>query len=101
MTSKLPPIVSPASRARSISAIIRCSTPESAQCGGERVEIDRKAGRHAFDDRDERLTVRLARGEKSQHASFILSEIFATSGRRSRDLPSDLRGPESCTASRT
>ena len=53
----------------------------AAQLGGDRVEVDREAGRHAFEDRDERLAVRLAGGEKSQHAAFILSENIAASGR--------------------
>ena len=39
-----------------------------AQLGGDRVEVDREAGGHAFEDRDERLAVRLAGGQKSQHA---------------------------------
>ena len=45
------------------------------------IEVDREAGGHAFEDRDERLSVRLAGGEKSQHQSFILSEKTAASWR--------------------
>ena len=52
-----------------------------AQLRGHRVEIDREAGRNAFEDRDERLTMRLAGGEKSQHSSHILSEKIAAPGR--------------------
>ena len=39
-----------------------------AELGGERVEVDREAGGHAFEDRDERLAVRLAGSQKSQHS---------------------------------
>ena len=69
-----------------------------AQVGGDGVDVDGKTGRHAFDDGDERLAVRLAGGQKTQHAGFILSEKIASSGPRSRDRPSDPRGRVSCTA---
>jgi hypothetical protein len=52
-----------------------------AKRGGHRVEIDRQPGRHAVDDRHERLSVRLTSGEKSQHNRNILYELSATSGR--------------------
>ncbi len=54
----------------------------AAQLGGHRVDVDREARRHAFDDRHERLAVRFAGGQKSQHSAVILSEIIAASGRR-------------------
>jgi len=56
----------------------------AAQLGGDGREIDGKAGRDALENRDERLTVRLAGSEKSQHGRFILSEIIATSWRQRR-----------------
>ena len=55
-----------------------------AQLRGDRVEVDREARRHAFENGDERLAVRLAGGEKSQHRAFILSNSVETTsaGRR-------------------
>ena len=51
-----------------------------AKLRGDGVEIDREAGRHAFEDGDERLAVRLAGSEKTQHRSVILSEKIARPG---------------------
>ena len=52
----------------------------AAELRGDRVEVDREAGGHAFENHHERLPVRLAGGQKSQHDAFILSEKFAHSG---------------------
>src|SRR5882672_4481091 len=52
----------------------------SAQLGRDSVEVHRQSGRNALENRDERLAVRLAGSEKSQHRCLILSEIFARSG---------------------
>jgi hypothetical protein len=52
----------------------------AAQIGGDGLDIDREPGRYAFQDGEERFPVRLAGSQKSQHSSFILSEIFAASG---------------------
>src|SRR6185436_318153 len=52
------------------------------QLRGDRVEIDGESGGHAFENHHERRAVRFARGQKSQHWSFILSEKIAHPGRR-------------------
>ena len=52
-----------------------------AQLRGHRVEVDRQTGGHAFEDRDERLAVRLTSRQKSQHERLIVAEKIATSGR--------------------
>ena len=51
------------------------------QLGRDRFEIDRQTRRQAFENGDERLAVRLARCEKTQHRCLILSELFAHSDR--------------------
>src|SRR5262249_11753446 len=49
-----------------------------AQLRGHGVEIDRQARRHAFENRDERLSVRFSRGEKTQHPrSFYPKNLHA------------------------
>ena len=63
------------------------------QVRGDRVEIDRHAGRHAFEHRDERLPVRFAGSEKTQHTGRILYEISATSGLALAALESGVRTP--------
>src|SRR6266481_5870180 len=46
----------------------------AAELRGDRGELDRQSCRHAFEDRDERLAVRLAGRQKSQHERLILSK---------------------------
>ena len=62
------------------------------QFGGDRVEIDRQTGRHAFEDGDERLAVRLAGSEKTQHRGLILSEVFAHPDRAAAEFRVNSRG---------
>ena len=52
-----------------------------------------EAGRHAFEHRDESLSVRLTGGEKTQHTRLILYELFATFRRaaRARQAPHERR----------
>jgi hypothetical protein len=59
------------------------SVPEltSRQVSGEIFGGERKTGGDAVDDRDERLPVRFAGGQKTQHSRFILSEKIAALGR--------------------
>jgi hypothetical protein len=52
----------------------------TAELDGDLVDVDRQSCRHSIEDRDERLTVRLAGGQKSQHWGFILAEKNAPSG---------------------
>ena len=50
-----------------------------AKLSGDRVEVEREARRHPFENGDERLAVRLAGGEETQHQSrFILSNSVET-----------------------
>ena len=44
---------------------------------GDRVEVDVQSGRHAFENDDETLAVRLAGSEKTQHCLVILYEVSA------------------------
>ena len=48
---------------------------------GDGVEVESKAGRHAFENGDEALAMRLAGSEKTQHCPVILYEVSALSGR--------------------
>src|SRR5439155_7561139 len=86
----------------------------STKLGRERLEIDRQAGRHAFDDRHERLAVRFTRREKTQHPVFLRCghrglAVRRLCGRRGRSCdrqfyPNHLRppaAPESRRTSRT
>ncbi len=49
---------------------------------GDGLEIDMQSGRHAFENDDESLAVRLAGGEKTQHCLAILYEVSALFRRR-------------------
>ena len=69
----------------------------AAQLRGDGVEVDGESGRHAFENRDERLAVRLAGSEKSQHRRVILSEKFARPGRAPEWIWRKTDGPTSCT----
>jgi hypothetical protein len=48
----------------------------AAQLGGHRVEVDREPRGHAFENRDERLAVRLTGSEKTQHPPAIVSKLL-------------------------
>ena len=52
---------------------------------GDGVEIDMQSGRHALENDDEPLAVRLAGGEKTQHCLVILYELSALFRRDRRD----------------
>ena len=52
------------------------------QLAGDGLRIDRHACRHPFENCHERLPMRFASGEKSQHPAAILYELSAASGPR-------------------
>ena len=70
----------------------------AAELSGNRVEIEREARRHPFENGDERLAVRLAGGEEAKHQRGFNSiynagcagvvRTFRSAGRRA-----DLLGP--------
>jgi hypothetical protein len=53
------------------------STLTSLELRRDRVDVDGEAGRHALEHRDERLSVRLASRQKTQHMARILYEETA------------------------
>ena len=57
------------------------STLTAPQIRGDGIGIDREAGGKSFEYRDERLAMRLACGQKTQHRLVILHELSATSRR--------------------
>ena len=68
------------------------------QLGGDRFEIDRQTRRKAFENHHERLAVRLACCEKTQHCGFILSEVFAHSDCARRVVIGNSARRRSCTS---
>ena len=58
------------------------STLTAPQIRGDGIGIDREAGGKSFEYRDERLAMRLACGQKTQHRLVILHELSATFWRR-------------------
>ena len=82
----------------------------TAELRRDAIEVERETRRKPFEDRDERLAMRLTGGEKSQHRGLILSEKSAhsfgpeTAHRacfRARDKGRDLARRRACSDERT
>ena len=52
----------------------------AAKLGGDGVKIERQARRHSFENGDERLAVRLAGGEETQHQTEFILIVVRTVG---------------------
>ena len=76
------------------------STLTPLELFGDGVEIDMQSGRHALENDDEPLAVRLAGGEKTQHCLAILYEVSALFRSRTGAIAACFRGRADCRYAR-